>query len=165
MAIEPLKLRLVFGILDHSSDTSESVLCMKQGYSGVSALSVYRSVNEQGLRSHVATAQKCACLRMEMTGNELQNPSKVYGNWLGIEGRANISHRCWSATEAVVLKSVTSRGCTSILSTLFCFLVIPRNHFICWWNSAFAEKIKWILENYYKIWIREKFNLTKALDW
>lgn len=67
MAIEPLKLRLVFGILDHSSDTSESVLCMKQGYSGVSALSVYRSVNEQGLRSHVATAQKCACLRMEMT--------------------------------------------------------------------------------------------------
>lgn len=72
MAIEPLKLCLVFGILDHSSDASESVLCMKQGSSGVSALSVYRSVSncKAGLalqKSHVATAQKCACLCMEMT--------------------------------------------------------------------------------------------------
>lgn len=92
-----------FGILDHSSDTSlgQSGLLMKQGVSGVSAVSGYRSVsvcksNQQGLQSHVATAPKGSCLCMQLTRSQLCNPSRMYRDWMGAEGKYSSQVLKWN---------------------------------------------------------------------
>lgn len=60
----------------------------------------------------------CACSWLEASS---VTPAGCTGT--GWVLRANTPHRYWNGTEEVVLKSVTSRGCRSILRTLFCFVL------------------------------------------
>lgn len=142
---------------------------MKQGVSGVSAVSGVcpsASLTSRVCKAMWPQPQKipaCACSWLEASS---VTPAGCTGTgWLL---RANTPHRYWNGIEEIVLKSVTSRGCRSILRTLFCFVLIWFVFPILWFQedilfvgkfSFCGKKIERILKNCYKTWIWQNENI------